>query len=69
MKIERFEELEVWKETLDFQRLYAQTEKVARLTSGLITYLLRRIREAKSIESVKSIEPIESVEAKAQRTQ
>lgn len=24
----------------DFQRLYAQAEKVARLTSGLITYLL-----------------------------
>ncbi len=25
----------------DFQRLYAQAEKVAKLTSGLITYLLR----------------------------
>lgn len=42
----------------DFQRFYGQAEKVARLTSGLITYLLRRVREAKSMESVRSIDSI-----------
>lgn len=42
----------------DFRRFYDQAEKVARLTSGLITYLLRRARETKSLESAKSPGPI-----------
>jgi four helix bundle protein len=45
----------------DFQRLYTQAEKVARLTSGLITYLLKRARAAKSMACVQATKLLESI--------
>jgi four helix bundle protein len=63
----------------DFQQCYARAEKVAKLTSGLITYLLRgkaprsiestrSTRSSQSVESIESIESLESVGSKKSKS-
>ena len=52
----------------DFQRLYAQAEKVARLTSGLITYLLRTTQRPNNSQPNEPLEPGTSTQG-TQRTQ
>jgi hypothetical protein len=49
MKIERFEDLECWKEAKEtFENIYNQAERVSKLDSGLITYLLNNEKRYKN---------------------
>ena len=48
MKITRFEDIEAWQEArklVKFEKIYALAEKVSKLDSGFIKYLISQLKQ------------------------